>query len=391
VFRFDKQLNKLIGCKVPCRELLYIFLTLFPAPGAAATQGLTDQSSIQVAVHTNASASTSMIDINTVTNWTQLVTACNRTRANITLSPAFKMGVYTNQIDFSDKVIIIFGSNTTLDAGQKGRFFNGDFNKGNTSLELHDTTLKNGTADYGGAIVIADGELQIYDSTFESNTAPSSNGNGGAIFIDQGSLVIHDSTFATNAAYNGAGGAISAENGANLEIHTSSFISNEAGQALGGAIAVDESTVEIYDSTFESNQATYNGGAIKAIGSGAIAEIHDSIFQSNTASTSPGGGLSMHMPKVVQMWRSTPAVSSRTLPTADLMARRASLDILDLVELFMLTMPMSRSTIAPSRATVLPAEAGLFTRTVVVISRSTLHQILRKAPLNKAPSHEGTK
>jgi hypothetical protein len=44
-------------------------------------------------------------------------------------------------------VIIIFGSNATLDAGQKGRFFNGDGSNGRTSLELHRTTLKNGKVD----------------------------------------------------------------------------------------------------------------------------------------------------------------------------------------------------------------------------------------------------
>jgi hypothetical protein len=41
-------------------------------------------------------------------------------------------------------VIIIFGSNATFDAGQKGRFFSGDGSKGKTSLELHSITLKNG-------------------------------------------------------------------------------------------------------------------------------------------------------------------------------------------------------------------------------------------------------
>jgi hypothetical protein len=41
-------------------------------------------------------------------------------------------------------VIIIFGSNVTFDAGQKGRFFSGDGSKGQTSLELHGITLKNG-------------------------------------------------------------------------------------------------------------------------------------------------------------------------------------------------------------------------------------------------------
>jgi hypothetical protein len=44
-------------------------------------------------------------------------------------------------------VIIIFGSNAALDAGQKGRFFNGDGSKGKTSLELHDITLKNAQPD----------------------------------------------------------------------------------------------------------------------------------------------------------------------------------------------------------------------------------------------------
>jgi hypothetical protein len=48
---------------------------------------------------------------------------------------------------YSGKVIIIFGSNATLDAGQKGRFFNADGSKGKTSLEIHDVTLKNGRVD----------------------------------------------------------------------------------------------------------------------------------------------------------------------------------------------------------------------------------------------------
>jgi hypothetical protein len=41
-------------------------------------------------------------------------------------------------------VIIIFGSNATLNAGQKGGIFYGNCSKGKTSLELHDITLKNG-------------------------------------------------------------------------------------------------------------------------------------------------------------------------------------------------------------------------------------------------------
>jgi hypothetical protein len=99
-FGLAKAFNKLTGVKIPCRELLFAFLTLFPAPGAAVTQALVDQSSIQVVVHTNTNASTSMVAVDAVASWAQLVTACNATSANITLSPTFQMGVYSNQIDF---------------------------------------------------------------------------------------------------------------------------------------------------------------------------------------------------------------------------------------------------------------------------------------------------
>jgi hypothetical protein len=99
-FGFAKTFDKLTGFKIPWRELLFIFLALFPAPGAAANQGLADQSSIQVAVYTNASASTSMVAVDDVASWAQLVTACAAPSASITLSPTFKMGAYTNEIDF---------------------------------------------------------------------------------------------------------------------------------------------------------------------------------------------------------------------------------------------------------------------------------------------------
>jgi hypothetical protein len=98
-FGLAKAFDKLTGVKIPC-QLLFIFLALFPAPGVAATQGLANQSSIQVAVYTNASASTSIVAVDSVASWAQLVTACAAPSASITLIPTFKMGVYTNEIDF---------------------------------------------------------------------------------------------------------------------------------------------------------------------------------------------------------------------------------------------------------------------------------------------------
>jgi hypothetical protein len=222
-FGLAKAFDKLTGVKIPCRELLFVFLTLFPAPGAAVTQeALADQSSIQVVVHTNISASTSMVAVDTATSWAQLVTVCAAPSVNITLSPAFQMGAYTNQIDFrlvltycslickccaestrldlpcllahsaclpvclpaclpacrshprSGKVIIIFGSNATLDAGQKGSFFNGD-GSGKTSLELHDITLKNGYPQYVRLVVSF--QLHYFAALSEHHSGKRTNSN----------------------------------------------------------------------------------------------------------------------------------------------------------------------------------------------------------------------
>jgi hypothetical protein len=81
---------------------------------------------------------------------------------------------------------------------------------------------------------------------------------GGQFFVGEGAdsfLELHDAVLQNGDTATGAdGGAILANNGANVEIHTSSFISNEADIA-GGAIYAYQGTVEIYDSTFESNIA----------------------------------------------------------------------------------------------------------------------------------------
>jgi predicted outer membrane repeat protein len=200
------------------------------------------------------------------------------------------MGAYTNEIDFSGKVITIFGSNATLDAGKKGRFFNGDGSKGKTSLELHDVILKNGNVDddsrYGGAIYIRDGTLVIFDSTFNANSVKNGNYYGGAICIDTGTLDIHDSTFDTNTGGR-YGGAVYASSGVDVKIYTSIFERNSAIDSYrGGAIYVDQGTMEIYDSTFESNTALKNGlgGAIFVDGSLAA---FNCTFHGNTA---PAGG-----------------------------------------------------------------------------------------------------
>jgi hypothetical protein len=73
------------------------------------------------------------------------------------------------------KVIIIFGSNATLDAGQKGSFFSGDGSNRKTSLELHDTTLKNGQAQ--DVRLIVSFQLHYFPALSEHHSGKITNSN----------------------------------------------------------------------------------------------------------------------------------------------------------------------------------------------------------------------
>ena len=81
-------------------------------------------------------------------SWEELTTA-SASSGTIHLSADFEMGDYTKAIDFSGKVLVIWGNNATLDAGGKGQFFTIDGSKGiKTSLELHGLVMQNGSSLY---------------------------------------------------------------------------------------------------------------------------------------------------------------------------------------------------------------------------------------------------
>jgi hypothetical protein len=244
---------------------------------------LTAYGSIQVAVRTNVNTSTSMVTVDTVTSWSQLVTACAAPSANIiTLSPTFQMGVYTNEIDFSGKTITIFGSSAILDAGQKGTFFTGDGSKGKTSLELHDITFQNGKDSTDGGAIRAynSADVEVYTSQFIGNYCDEA---GGAINARGANVEIHDTIFLTNTASNG--GAIAIISG-DLKIHGTIFQSNSGCGAIYVLDKNKAATAEIYDSTFESNHESHSGGGALFV-DGSLAAFN-CTFHGNTASL--GGG-----------------------------------------------------------------------------------------------------
>ena len=86
-------------------------------------------------------------------SWAELGSVCQKS-GTYTLKKNFKMGSYTNEINFGGKQLVIWGNNATLDAAQKGQFFSsvsGDDHATTTtitSLELHDLVLQNGHEAY---------------------------------------------------------------------------------------------------------------------------------------------------------------------------------------------------------------------------------------------------
>jgi predicted outer membrane repeat protein len=160
----------------------------------------------------------------------------------------------------------------------------------------------NKTAGQGGALeVTGGGSLIVTNCTFTNNVATVS---GGAITVLGGAkdLTISGSTFTGNSTVSGTGGAINAIGTAPgvLSVTTSLFNGNNAGtngtSTGGGAIYVGNNLRQalISYSTFYNNTATFQGGAIYAVGTNATSKFTNiTCFQNKTkltTSTTDRGG-----------------------------------------------------------------------------------------------------
>ena len=154
--------------------------------------------------------------------------------------------------DVTFKNLTFSGHNTSLAGGSV--FFNN--NAGATATFnnciITGNSVSNGAG--GGAIFFANGNLNIIDSSFESNTSIE---EAGAIFGQSGTITITNSLFKSNSAAT-KGGALYA-NSANFTITGSTFYDNETtgdAGAVGGAalyIAGASSTNSITNCTFFQN------------------------------------------------------------------------------------------------------------------------------------------
>ncbi|MCR4874154.1 MAG: hypothetical protein K5923_00245 [Clostridia bacterium] len=158
-----------------------------------------------------------------------------------------------------------------------------------SKLFVDDSIFENNSAlGYGGAIYVtgrtgAEVTINIKNSEFNENVA---TGNGGAIYLKTISAYIYDSYFNENKSLSTTyGGAAIYSTGATLEINKASFVGNES-SFNGGAIAGYSSSAFVFNEiTATGNSAAKNGGAIFA--KGTTLDLYSSILNSNEAY---GGG-----------------------------------------------------------------------------------------------------
>lgn len=152
-----------------------------------------------------------------------------------------------------------------------------------TNLNLLNCTFNNNHATqgvakrYGGAICCK-GSVYVTNSTFKDNWAQN---KGGAIYAYKTFSCQENSYFINNKVYVDGGGAVFTDRLGSVKDTT--FESNFA-QGDGGAIYVDASgTVEILNSYFKNNHAIARGGAIYTDSSASYLKLYNNAFAGNVA------------------------------------------------------------------------------------------------------------
>ena len=154
-------------------------------------------------------------------------------------------------------------------------------------------SFANNTGSYQGGAIWNSGTLNVNNSSFISNSVPTTNTmyNGGAIYNSAtGTVNVTGTTFTNNSA--AVGGAILSYNTTNITncVFTGNTANSTTTGYGGGAIAFGNSGTQatgiltVKNSTFTSNKAGY-GGAIWDYGTVVIT---GSTFTTNDASVKGG-------------------------------------------------------------------------------------------------------
>ena len=185
----------------------------------------------------------------------------------------------SSQLPDITTTMTIDGDGYTIDGGGATRIFN---------LMRADLTIQNATVqnargvDRGGAISSYWSRVTVTNSVFSNNVSVHSGewlgrSEGGAIAMYSGVLSISGSSFDGNHAVEG--GALSTSTSGTIYINDSSFTNNSS-SGTGGAIKGGK--VRVNNSTFGNNSSGFLGGGAIFFGGADTGIIKNSTFYGNT-------------------------------------------------------------------------------------------------------------
>lgn len=158
-----------------------------------------------------------------------------------------------------------------------GFFF---FNQGHTHADtVSGLTIRNGSAQMGGAVYCSRSAPYFQNCTFSNNTATDSAvGFGGAVYAIESGMKLENCRFIDNYAFRNGGGVYSASS--TLEITGCMFTGN-ACYRDGGGLSCYYSDLSISGCTFSGNTAQEKGGALLCLDANPV--IRGNIFSGNRA------------------------------------------------------------------------------------------------------------
>ena len=170
----------------------------------------------------------------------------------------------------------------------------------NSTVLLENTIISGGAGiGNGGAIAIAQSDVNLTNSTISENSATFL---GGGIYASSNSTVTLSNSLISNNIADNDGGGILISNSSTLSLENSS-ISGNTGDLGGGIFAATGSSITLNTSSVQDNSSRNSGGGI-VVFSDSSADLTNSTVSNNSA-VEDGGGVSVSLNSVVSLINST--------------------------------------------------------------------------------------
>ncbi|HVM70346.1 MAG TPA: MBG domain-containing protein [Anaerolineales bacterium] len=142
----------------------------------------------------------------------------------------------------------------------------------------------------GGGLYINDGNVNLINSTIDTNA--TSGGDGAGIYVNGGNLDMQDSLVKNNSAFGGNGGGVFIGNSGSATIRDSNITNNSAGMSGGGLYVVG--SVVMVKGSVSQNIAQVNGGGIELDYNNSADFVNLVVDQNQAPQGGDGGGINLN-------------------------------------------------------------------------------------------------